>query len=112
MYSINIEKETIKNKMYRKVLYTGKDMQLVVMSLKQGENIPLETHEGSQFVRIESGTGVLIVSNQKKLLKDGISFIIEPGEPHFIYQTGSDTLKLYSIYTPPEHPDGTRQMRM
>jgi len=113
MYSINIERETLKNKLYRKELFTvPKQMQLVVMSLEHGESIPLETHDGSQFVRVEGGKGVAVTEEKKVYLKDGVSIIIPPGTPHLIYNTGFEPLKLYSVYTPPEHPVGTRQRRM
>ena len=113
MYSINIEKETLNNKLYRKELFTvPKQMQLVVMSLEQGEEIPLETHKGSQFVRIESGKGIAKAGKRKVQLKDGVSIIIPPNTPHVIYNTGTEPLKLYAIYTPPEHHIGARQRRM
>ena len=113
MYTVNIEKETLKNKMYRKVLYTDEFQQLVVMCLDRGEDIPLEMHgDGTQFIRIESGKGYAILKGKRKvLLKDGVSLTISPGEPHYVTQTGTEPLKLYTIYSPPEHPKGLKQSR-
>ena len=104
----NIEKETLKNNYYRKVLYTVKDqMQLVLMSLNPNETIPEETHKNiSQFMRIESGKGQAIIDNKKYLLKDGITLIIPPGSKHFIKNTSKTSkLKLYTIYSSHHHPN-------
>ena len=104
----NIEKETLKNNNYRKVLYTVKNqMQLVLMSLNPGETIPDEVHPNlSQFMRVESGKGRAIIGNKKYLLKDGITIIIPPGTNHFIKNTSKiDKLKLYSIYSSDHHPN-------
>ena len=106
-YHNNIEKETLKNNHYRKVLYTDKGKsQLVLMCLNPGEDIPLETHDDvSQFFQIKSGKGIAFIDNQKKLLKDGTTLIISPGSKHYIKNTSKTTkLKLYSIYSPDEHP--------
>jgi mannose-6-phosphate isomerase-like protein (cupin superfamily) len=115
-YHINIEKESIKNSYYRKVLMTTKNMQLVVMSLKPETEIGLEKHARiDQFIRIEKGTGKAIIRNSKKdviqtiSLKDGSSLIIPKGTWHNIINTGEDKLKLYSIYSPPNHPPDTLQ---
>jgi len=106
-FYIDIEKETLANKDYRRVLYTGK-MQLVLMSINPLEDIPLEKHNNiDQFIRIESGKGKLILpdNNDEKILKDGISVIIKAGTRHRIINTSNkEDLKLYSIYTPAEHP--------
>ena len=102
----NIEKDTLKNKMYRKVLHTvpGKN-QLVLMSLKPGEDIPKETHKKiSQFIRIESGKGHAIIDGKKYILKDGNSIIIPPKAEHYIKNTSkTNDLKLYTIYSPEAH---------
>lgn len=115
-YHINIEKESIKNLYYRKVLMTTKNMQLVVMSLKPETEIGLEKHAKiDQFIRIEKGIGKAIITNSKKdviqtiSLKDGSSLIIPKGTWHNIINTGEDKLKLYSIYSPPNHPPDTLQ---
>jgi mannose-6-phosphate isomerase-like protein (cupin superfamily) len=101
----NIEKNTITNNNYRKVVYTGK-MQFVYMSLKPLDDIHMEIHkEHDQFFRIEAGKGEAIINGQKYDLEDGIGFIISAGTPHQIINTSIDKdLKLYSIYCPPEHP--------
>lgn len=108
-YSTNIETSTIENKYYRKVLYTSKKMQLVVMSLKPGEEIPEEVHEDiDQFIRIEEGQATAIIGEQKFNLKDDDVIIIPAGKKHYVKNISADKdLKLYSIYTPPEHPEGT-----
>ncbi len=100
----NIETNTIANTYYRKVVYTGK-MQFVYMSLKPLDTIHMEVHKDhDQFFRIEAGTGEAIVNGQTYKLNDGIGLIVPAGAKHKIINT-SDTqdLKLYSIYTPPEH---------
>ena len=103
----NIEKDTIKNKKYRKVVHTieGK-FQLVLMSLNVGEDIPKEIHKRvTQFIRIEQGTGVAVINNKKYKIKDGSSVTIAPNTAHYIKNTSkTKPLKLYSIYVPPEHP--------
>jgi len=103
----NIEKETLKNKNYRKVLYTvpGKN-QLVLMSLKPGEDIPKEIHQHtSQFFRIEKGKGIAIVGDKTYRLKDGMSLIIPPNKKHYIKNTSkTEDLKIYTIYSPGVHP--------
>lgn len=115
-HSINIEKETLKNNNYRKVLYTNKYQQLVVMSIQKGEFIPWEIHNGSQFFRIESGKGTAKIKIGKDKyknvqLKDGQSLIVPPNTKHLIKNTGIDPLKLYTIYSPPQHKDGIVQRR-
>jgi len=103
----NIEKETIKNNNYRKVLYTvpGKN-QLVLMSLKPTEDIPEEIHNNiSQFFRVEKGKGIATINNKNFKLKDGMSFIIPPGAKHYIKNTSKiEDLKMYTIYSPDNHP--------
>src|SRR5688500_13382803 len=105
-YSIDIEQKTLDNKFFREVLYTAKNMQLVVMTLKQGEEIGVETHEDvDQFIRVESGEGVAILNGDKHALKDGMVVVIPSGVEHNVVNTSKEDLKLYSIYAPPEHPD-------
>jgi mannose-6-phosphate isomerase-like protein (cupin superfamily) len=107
VYHNNIENLSIKNNYYRKVLSTTKNMQLVVMSLLPDENIPLEIHkEHDQFIKIEEGHGVAIIgnTNKKKInLQKGDCIIIPNNTYHEIKNTGNIKLKLYTIYTPPEH---------
>lgn len=108
VFHTNIEDDTIKNNDYRHVIFTGKHEQLVLMSLKPGEDIPEEIHDHlDQFFRIEKGEGEAIVGDDKIKypLKDGISIIIPAGTKHYIKNTSStDDLKIYTIYSPPNHP--------
>lgn len=106
-YKTNIEKDTLDNTDYRRVLYTGK-MQLVLMSLKKGEDIPTEVHHDiDQFIRIEKGQAMVRIDGEETELKDDDIIIIPAGSEHYLKNTGEGDLKLYSIYTPPEHPEGT-----
>lgn len=114
VYYSNIEKDTIKNNKYRDVLYTiPSKMQLVLMSLNPGEDIPKEIHKThAQFIRVESGSGEAVVGKTSYKLKDGISIIIPPGREHYIRNTSkTKKLKLYTIYTPPEHPPTRKNAR-
>jgi mannose-6-phosphate isomerase-like protein (cupin superfamily) len=108
-YKTNIEKETIKNNFYRKVLFTGKKIQLVLMSLKPLEDIPLEVHHDiDQFIRIEKGTALVIINGKNFKLKDDDAVIIPAGSKHYVKNTSKNkNLKLYSIYATPEHKPGT-----
>lgn len=105
----NINKQTLQNNNYRKVIYTGKHMQLVYMNIKPQDNIHLETHEEhDQFIRIEQGTGIAILNNKKYELSDDFAIIIPAGTQHEIINTSkTQELKLYTIYSPPEHPKNT-----
>ena len=104
----NIEKETLENENFRKVLYTAKNSQLVLMSLLPGEEIGEETHELDQFIRIEAGIGKAILDGVEHNLEDGSAVVIPEGTKHNIINTSSsEPLKLYSVYSPPEHKDGT-----
>lgn len=108
-YVQNIEKETLENSNFRKVLYTGKFSQLVVMALMPGEDIGKEVHPDiDQFIRIESGTGKAVLDGKEYNLEDDFAIVIPAGMEHNVINT-SDTeeLKLYSIYSPPEHKEGT-----
>lgn len=110
-YRTNIEKKTIKNKNYRKVLYTTKQLQLVIMNLLPFEEIGKEKHKKTtQFIRVEKGNGTAIVGNKRCYLKDGISIIIPAKKYHNII-AGRKGLKLYTIYSPPEHPKNTVEKR-
>jgi mannose-6-phosphate isomerase-like protein (cupin superfamily) len=107
-YTTNIEKDTVDNENYRKVLYTGK-MQLVLMSLKPGEDIPSEVHpEIDQFFRIEQGEAYIKINDEEFNLKDDDIIIIPAGSQHYVKNSSEDKdLKVYTIYTPAEHPEGT-----
>jgi mannose-6-phosphate isomerase-like protein (cupin superfamily) len=110
-YGTNIERATIENEFFRKVLFTGPHSQLVLMALRPGEDIGQETHPATdQFIRIESGQGRAIIGGQNYDLKDGSAIVIPAGAEHNVINTSQDSmLKLYTVYTPPEHPDGTVQ---
>jgi len=104
----NIEKDTLENKKFRKVLYTGKHSQLVLMSLCPKEDIGMETHpENDQFFRFESGQGKVIVDGNEYEVGDGVAIIVPAGAKHNIINTSdSKELKLYTIYSPAHHKDG------
>lgn len=107
-YVINIEKAAIENNYFRKVLYTAKNMQLVLMSLKPGEDIGEEIHQLDQFIRIESGEGKAILNGTEHKLSDGFSIVVPAGTRHNLINTSSSKpLKMYTLYSPPNHLDGT-----
>lgn len=106
-YKTNIEKLTIENTDYRRVLYTAKHCQLVLMSLKPGEEIGAEVHELDQFFRFEKGEGKAIINGVEYSVSDGDAVIVPQGATHNIINTGSGDLKLYTLYSPPNHKDGT-----
>ena len=108
-YTTNIERDTLENENFRKVLYTAPNLQLVLMTLKPGEEIGMETHEhGDQFFRVEGGEGEAILDGETHQLGDGDIVVIPAGVEHNIVNTsGSEALRVYTIYTPPENPDGT-----
>jgi len=107
-YKINIEKETLKNENFRNVLYTSKHMQLVLMTLKTGEEIGAEVHIGiDQFFRFESGKGKCIIDGIEYNIADGDVIIVPAGSRHNVINTDpSEELKMYTIYAPPHHQDG------
>lgn len=106
-YVINIEQETLNNTDYRRVLYTTPKSQLVVMSIEPGDEIGLETHDLDQFIRIEQGSADVIMNDQTFKVEDNFAIVIPAGTKHNVVSTGSEPLKLYSVYTPPEHKHGT-----
>jgi mannose-6-phosphate isomerase-like protein (cupin superfamily) len=107
-YVANIEEKTLRNTFFREVLYTAKFSQLVVMSLKPQEDIGEEVHHLDQFLRIESGTGVAVLDGESFEVSDGTAIVVPAGTLHNVINT-SDTefMKLYTVYSPPEHKDGT-----
>lgn len=109
-YHTNIEEETLKNNNFRKVLYTGKYHQLVVMSLLPGEEIGNEIHQNvDQFFRVEHGQAKVVLQNGQEeftVAEDEV-FIVPAGTWHNVINTGDKDLKLYTIYSPPNHPEGT-----
>lgn len=107
-YVANIVNETLENTNFRKVLYTGKFMQLVAMSLLPGEEIGMEVHDDvDQFFRIEEGIATVVMNGEETTVVDDDVFIVPAGTQHNIINAGTETLKLYTIYTPPNHPEGT-----
>ncbi len=110
-YVTNIERDTLANDDYRRVLYTGPNTQLVLMSLQPGDEIGQETHEGhDQFIRVEAGAGVVVLNGERHTLGDGSAVVIPAGVTHNVLNTSDDApLRLYTLYSPPEHPDGTVQ---
>lgn len=103
-YVGNIEAATKENNNFRKVLYTAKNSQLVVMSLKPNEDIGEEVHTLDQFIRVESGEGVAILDGVEHTVSDDWAVVVPAGATHNIVNTSRDrTMKLYTIYSPPEH---------
>jgi mannose-6-phosphate isomerase-like protein (cupin superfamily) len=109
-YCDDIEQRTIENQDFRRVLYTGKNLQLVLMTLQPGEEIGAEVHEDrDQFFRFEQGTGVVDIDGAENRVEDDFAVIVPAGARHNVRNTGSAPLKLYTIYGPPEHKDGIVQ---
>lgn len=108
-YCNNIEELTLANSFFRQVVFTGEHAQLVLMSLGPGEEIGMEVHATvDQFFRFEKGEGKVIQNGEEQLVKDGFAVIVPAGTNHNIINTSqTDPLKLYTIYSPPNHPDGT-----
>ena len=107
-FLINMEKATIENDNFRRVLNTANNSQLVVMSLLPGEEIGMEVHDLDQFIRFESGRGKVILDGEEQEVEDDWAVVIPAGVEHNVINTSdSEKMKLYSIYSPPEHPDGT-----
>ncbi|MGD9055821.1 MAG: cupin domain-containing protein [Desulfobacterales bacterium] len=107
-FVINIEKATMENDNFRKVLNTAENSQLVVMSLLPGEDIGSEVHDLDQFIRFESGRGKVILDGKEYEVEDDWAVVIPAGVEHNVINTsGNEKMKLYSIYSPPEHPEGT-----
>ena len=104
----NIEKDTLENENFRKVLYTGKHSQLVLMTLKPNEEIGLEVHaDNDQFFRFEKGQGKVIIDGNEYAVSDGFAVIVPAGSQHNIINvSATDELKLYTIYSPAHHIDG------
>lgn len=104
----NIEEKTLTNQNFRQVLFTAPHSQLVLMSLKPGEEIGMEIHPNvDQFFRIESGEGKVVLDGQEQMIKDGSAIVVPAGTEHNVINTGTEDLKIYTIYSPPQHPDGT-----
>lgn len=108
-YITNIENETLNSENFRKVLFTGEHMQLVVMTLEPGEDIGTEAHPDiDQFFRVETGVATLVIDGEEETLGPDFVAIVPAGSEHnIINASGEEKLRLYTIYTPPEHKDGT-----
>ncbi|HEX2980043.1 MAG TPA: cupin domain-containing protein [Anaerolineaceae bacterium] len=108
-YHTDIEKKSLENGYFREVLFTGPHSQLVVMALKPKEDIGMEVHaDVDQFIRVEAGQGKAVLDGKEFELADGSAVVIPAGTQHNIINvSATEPLNLYTIYTPPEHPDGT-----
>lgn len=106
-YITNIEKATLENTDYRRVLYTAKNSQLVLMCVMPGDEIGEEVHHLDQFIRIEEGEGKVIFDGVEHPVFAEYAFVIPQGTRHNVINTGAIPLKLYSVYSPPNHKDGT-----
>lgn len=106
-YINNLEKDTVENENFRKVLNTTEKSQLVVMSLLPGEDIGEEVHNVDQFIRLEAGKGKAVLDGVEHEIEDDFAIVVPAGAMHNIVNTGETKMKLYTVYTPPEHKDGT-----
>ncbi len=103
----NIEKDALASEDFRKVIYTAKYSQLVLMSLKAGEEIGEEVHQLDQFFRFEKGQGKVVIDGVEHEVTDGSAVVVPEGAKHNVINTGDSELKIYTIYSPPNHQDGT-----
>ncbi len=108
-YITNIEQATLENTDYRRVLYTAKNSQLVLMALKPGEEIGEEVHHLDQFIRFEAGQASVVLDGVTHEVGADDAVVIPQGTRHNVVNTGTEDLKLYTVYAPPEHKDGTVQ---
>lgn len=106
-YCENIERRTVENDDFRRVLYTGRHLQLVLMTLRPGEEIGEEVHEDrDQFFRIEEGAGEILIDGVANKVEDDFAVIVPAGARHNVVNTSNAPLRLYTLYGPPEHRDG------
>ena len=106
----DIEELTEENSDFRRVLYTGKNLQLVLMAIQPGEEIGEETHaDRDQFFRVEKGKGEVWIDGHRSKIKSDDAIVVPAGARHNIVNTGDKPLRLYTLYAPPEHRDGTLQ---
>ena len=105
-YVQNIESVSVKNENFRQVLYTAKNCQLVVMALNPKEEIGMEIHELDQFFRVEEGIGEAVLDGIHKMISAGFAVLVPAGTNHNIINTGTTPMKLYTLYSPPNHRDG------
>ncbi|QIK80863.1 cupin domain-containing protein [Lysobacter sp. HDW10] len=107
-YVDNIEQQTKRNTDFRRVLYTGAHLQLVLMTLQAGEDIGAEVHDDrDQFFRVEEGSGSVEIDGVKHAVEDDDAIIVPAGARHNVINTGTGPLRFYTVYGPPEHKDGT-----
>lgn len=110
-YITNIEQESMANADFRRVLYTAKNSQLVVMSIRPGGDIGAEVHDLDQFIRCEAGKGKAVLDGVEHEISDGYAVVVPAGTEHnIINASDSEDLKLYTLYSPPEHKDGVVHM--
>ena len=105
-YVQDIESLATRNVEFRRVLYTAKNSQLVLMALKPKEEIGAEVHKLDQFFRVEEGSGDAVLDGVRTAIRAGFAVLVPAGTNHNIINTGSVPMKLYSIYSPPNHRDG------
>ncbi|MCE9541865.1 cupin domain-containing protein [Candidatus Kaiserbacteria bacterium] len=105
-YCADIDKETVSNENFRRVVYTAHNCQLVVMSLKPGEDIGEEVHDVDQFIRCETGDGTAVLDGVEHTISDGFAVLVPAGTKHNIKNSADTPMKLYTIYAPPHHLDG------
>jgi mannose-6-phosphate isomerase-like protein (cupin superfamily) len=106
----DIESRTGENRDFRRVLYTGPHLQLVLMALQPGEEIGEEVHQDrDQFFRVEQGNGEVWIDGRRTAIESGTAIVVPAGARHNVRNTGKQALKLYTLYAPPEHADGTVQ---
>ncbi len=112
-YITNIERDTQANEDYRRVLFTGRHAQLVLMTLQPGDEIGREVHEGhDQFIRVEAGLGIAVLDGEEHAISEGVAVVIPAGIERNVLNTSAVTpLRLYTLYSPPEHPEGTVHRR-
>jgi mannose-6-phosphate isomerase-like protein (cupin superfamily) len=109
-YCDNIERQTLENDDFRRVLYTGGHLQLVLMTLKPGEEIGEEVHpDRDQFFRFEEGRGAVDIDGRENRVEDDFAVIVPAGARHNVRNTGDRPLRFYTLYGPPEHKDGIVQ---
>lgn len=103
---LNLEQETLNNNDYRRVVYTAHNTQLVLMNLQPGEEIGEEVHELDQFIRVEAGEAEAVLNGETTKISADWAIIVPAGVRHNVINTGAGELKLYTLYSPPEHKDG------
>jgi mannose-6-phosphate isomerase-like protein (cupin superfamily) len=104
----DIEQQTQANDDFRRVIYTGPHMQLVLMALPPGEEIGAEVHQDTdQFFRVEEGTGVVVIDGRESPIESETAIVVPAGARHNIRNTGNEPLRIYTLYAPPEHAEGT-----